>query len=197
MAVGDIYKATLKSLLKAQECENVFYFAVDTDPGSTSSATVVGGLVRDTFVPLLTAVQSDQLQYTEVQVQNIMQIGDFTTLAVTDTGAVSGDVMPTYVAFGFSYNRGLRLGNNGRKAFAGVPESSVVDGVVTDSGVLAALGDLASELGATHVLTGVTYRPIIYRIPDPDHVNGTAFPVGSVTYKRITTQNSRKVGRGI
>lgn len=197
MSVGDIYELTAKGTLDGQLCENVFHYSVSVDPADASSSDQIIGLLETNVLDLTAVLVSDQFTWTSVAAKNIMSVSDFDELPYVNPGLVSGDYMPTFVAFGFILKRALRLCNNGRKAFAGVPESSVVDGVVTDTGILGDLGLLAAGLGATVSGGGVTYEPVIYRKPSPDHVNGLSFATNGALYKRVTTQNSRKIGRGI
>lgn len=119
----------------------------------------------------------------------------------TRAGGTQNDPMPPFCAAGVRLTVGSRATRPGQKRFIGLVDTDNVIGVL-QSAAATALGTLATLLTATMVLgapvaTGslhpeiVTYNPITHSIEAYQDVTGF------VINPNITTQNSRKVGRGI
>lgn len=196
MALGDIYEVIARGTYFAQQILNVFHYSVTVDPGSTSSALSIANALNSNILSPCTLVQSDQYAWTDVQAKNLMNVADFGDVSAPNVGAVSGDAMPSFVGWGFQLNRQLSISKNGRKTFSGVPESLVTNGDADPSAAVP-LANIAVAIGQAIIVSGVHYAPIIWRRPDALHPTGTSFPVSGAIFKRVTTQNTRKIGRGI
>lgn len=122
--------------------------------------------------------------------------GEFTTPI---EGAVSGQTMPPFCAWGFKYQRTTKATRNGAKRIMPVSEDDVLNGVPIETAVIRC-NQLAEALADTIAITwegvfGLTIEPIIVR-------KDTGFgdirnPISGVTFERLTTQNTRKLGRGM
>lgn len=124
--------------------------------------------------------------------------GDFAT---AQAGTQSGSIMPAFTAWGFKLSRSSRLSRNGSKRFAGVTESNVDNGNPI-AGILTYLDGVADWMGQTHVfdfgpgdVLNIELAPVIpHYVPLSD--TWVFNPITSVAFTRVTSQNTRKVGRG-
>jgi len=196
VALGDKYVATLSSHW-FDDIDNPFdnVFAYEGGAGAPTAADLASA-IGVSLVSVLVPVTSSGVTYDSVTVINLDDPTDFAVQPVGVTGTVSGDCMPKFVAWAFIYFRGTRAVANGRKSFPGVPESQVQNGAPA-SGVDALLDDVAEFLSLD--IEGVSptnsYIPRIWRragtyeggtFPD------TFYPVQSVGFRRVSTQNTRK-----
>lgn len=197
MSHTDVYQCVANATLLAQECRLVFHYQVTADPLGGSTAAQLATFVIGNVLPAILPFASDQLEFGQVETFNYDNTADFD---VQDsgglTGAVTGDCNPPFVAFGFELVRATRECHNGSKRVPGVPAASITNGVV-NSGVLPDLATFATAYGATQSGGGIDYSPVIFRKPSPAIPAGVAFVTNGAIYKRITSQGSRKFGRGI
>jgi len=199
--IGNHYVITMRShaVTNDQSIQNVFcYEVIDGTP----TAEFLGDYFKANVLPTIQAILSNGTIIDDFYVVNLEVPSDFATVTSGDDGDIGGDSMPTFVAFEFEYVRTDRTINNGRKAFALVPEDSVVGGVVTPT-VRALCNTLADQLAADLVDVGIgaSYRPKIWRRPGVYAAGavaapGSFFPVADVKFNRISSQNTRKTGRG-
>jgi hypothetical protein len=191
MALNDVYRATAFGTIFGQPIASVFYYQVTGPLVPTDDPAAFAPFWYSNVMGLAMPALSDQVSYSGWLVEDIDDLTKFSEELSTLTGAVAGDCLPAYAAFGFRLRRLTRDSRNGAKRLAGVPESSQVNGVAVP-GVIAALTAFATQYGADLTVGGATFSPIIFRRPE------TAFPVGvpfrsnGADYVRISTQNSRK-----
>ena len=115
-----------------------------------------------------------------------------TGTGVTTRGDRTGETMPGFVAWGFQYLRAATGDRSGSKRIGTISESDVENGNAA-SGVSAALNACAAALAAPiqFGLIDTWFPEILERPVAPSTVWGS-HPIAGVTYKRVTTQNSRK-----
>jgi len=197
MAVGDKYVATLAAHYGADvdnPINNVFAYEGGVG-GSTASD--LADAIGTSMVSLIVPFTSDAVTYDLVTVINLDDPADFAVRTIGTAGSVGGGALPKFNSWSFEYFRATRAVANGRKAFAGVPESLQTNGTPADPSVNALLDDLAEFLSndLEGVGVGITYIPRIWRragvyaggtFPD------TFYPISAVGFKRISTQNTRK-----
>jgi len=140
--------------------------------------------------------------YDDCVVINLDDTTDYQTFAISGTGAITGESMPTFCAWAFEYIRTDRTVNNGRKSFSLIGENSQEGGDPT-SGTLTNLNTLADALAdeLQEVSGPSRWEPKIFRRPGT-YLSGTVaapgqfFDVDDVVFRRLSTQNTRKTGRG-
>jgi len=165
---------------------NLYYAGDETDGLSQA--------FRAQLVPELVKVHSSQMSSARCEVYNVTNgvgYNDFvyTTPAV---GARGGDPLPNFNAWGFQFNRVNTGERNGFKRLGAIAESDTA-GDVASTAMLAILNTLATEL-FDPLQVGVidTWFPEILERKPTGVYPWTSHAIGSVSYKRITTQNSRK-----
>lgn len=104
----------------------------------------------------------------------------------------AGDQMPVFVAWGFQYNRLTAGKRNGSKRLGPITENDTTGAVATPA-MIVILDALAVKLGAPLKVGPIdTWFPEILERKPTGVYPWTSHPILNVTYKRITTQNSRK-----
>jgi len=135
----------------------------------------------------------------DVTSENLVDLGDFDSIDTSGEGqgTQTGDMLPFYNNFTYIYKRKSRGNRNGWKRFTGVPESAQAAGIL-NSGFVTAVAALATALQT--VLTdgdGNAWSPRIYRAPTIAVPDFDSFPIAGVEFHSLSTQNSRKFGRGV
>lgn len=208
MSASDVWEVTLHGELYGQVCDNVFYYQgvalTDVDEAAIADAAYeqLWALIK---VPLIT-------DYTlnTIEVRHLFSGASPFLLPVGEAGAgFAGQGLGSFESFGFTLGVATNATRPGSKRIPGVAEASVDDGVVTDGGTITALQDMATQFSTDFVDTAlgiVTWAvPIIvkrildgdtYRLPTTlAEFVGNAI-VDAAASLIVTTQNSRKVGRG-
>lgn len=188
-ATGNIYRLIMHTVLQGQECLNMFGYISQTGLPHASNLAIA----FDTLVtPDWRAIVCDALTFTEVEVFNIDDPSDFYSQGLSAGGSVSGAYLPRFNAWAFELNRPTTLIRNGAKRLAGVPVASQLDGEAV-AGVLTALNLVATDMATTLSGSGgETYAPAILHHQPLLVPPYAAYHFISASYKRISTQNSRK-----
>lgn len=185
---------------------NIFQYQVDTE--APFNLADYGQEICNSWYERVTSelqpLTSTLCSWQDVVITNLSTPAEF-WLGVPDTpvsGLVSGDTLPPYASWGFILRRTTKITRNGAKRFWGVPESMQVNGIPTaGAGVL--LPSLADFLGAQQFHTAIGTPPIEFTLT-PEIVRKNA--LGEMTlhqhvydgqFRAITTQNTRKFGRGM
>jgi len=200
-AVNDKYVLTLRSQATIQDPANVnpIYnvFAYQAVAGTNSANDLAAGF-EAAIVPSLTGLVTVATVMHDITVINLDDPGDFDLRTITIPGTVTGDEMPMFVGFAFRYNRAIRGIHNGRKTFSVLSELAQNNGEPTASYVTA-LNAFANVLEGLLVASLADYAPRIWRRAGTYNVAGvptvfpdTFYPISSVSFERISTQNSRK-----
>jgi hypothetical protein len=155
------------------------------------------------------AIQSAQVQLLETRCENIIPSADNFSQGHapgTVVGARTGECLPPFVCYAFRKNRVSSAVRNGQIRIAGVSEGDQANGVVA-GGMTAALNAVATLFQTTISFGGgqtALFQPRIFRAGRPAGPGGVPpaviqadFEIQSVVYTRISTQNTRKFGRGI
>lgn len=218
MAIDGLWEVTTHALLQNQQCNNVFYYVRDSSavPNAGIPEENLEAYFRTTVVPQMKLATSTAIDYRRVSVREILPGFGFKEhiFAENNTGAISGEHFPVFVAAEMYSPR--RVGNirAGFKRFAGIGEASATNGVLIPTS-LAIWQTLADMLNAwVDIIEGVdvvgTLRPVIvkrikftndqgresYRLPETlaelEYAQAAYTP-----RENLTTQNSRKIGRGV
>lgn len=193
MAAGDVFQLKDKQLVFAQEAMNVYYY--EAGAGDSTAEDVALTWIAD-VLPSILDVQTSNVTHLSVEVINLDNVGDFheEVFGTPVPGVIGSDPMPSYVAWAFKFNRSDRTVRNGRKAIAGVAENATSGNNPTAS-ALTDLETAADAMGATLELTsGAFIDPVIYGkpTPPPSSLPLRVVDVASVTFNRLSTQNTRK-----
>lgn len=107
-------------------------------------------------------------------------------------GERTGEYLPKFNAWGFTYQRAARGERSGAKRFGMISESDVVSGGAS-GGIVALLNTLASTLESPISIGLVeTWFPVILERPVPPSTTWGFHDLSGVRYARVTTQNTRK-----
>jgi len=178
-----------------------------------------GGITpAGTLFAAISNMLSTSQTFVEVTCKALYDVEDFYVLPYIPplAGGATGEASPTFVAYGFTSNRVRTDIRRGQKRFAGCSETYLAPGgVLTGAGITAAL-PLADALGETVTYDDegntITFNPVVLSFEK------YAPSVGKVAYRpyatlaaqlthmaagitwnyrpTVTSQNSRKVGRG-
>lgn len=120
-------------------------------------------------------------------------------------GALSGEVLPSFVAVKVQQVRQTRRTRHGWKRFAGIPEANVNGDTLTPTyrqnfqNAMNALFPTTITLDSVEFpeTRSITFQPIIWGGNDPEYFEGRYSAIANVVVSNIvTTQNTRKRGRG-
>lgn len=200
---GDVIEMTLQQTYLFQTVLNVFHFRVTEDVTPvTTTLTAFYALWQTNVLPTLKAIISDQLSYNGAKLKHILGGTDEADVGhAAIPGLVSGDPMPPFVAWEFKYVRATTTTRHGFKRFAGISENHQTSGLINPAVVTAVnalavkLGDIVwSGLAGDNVFTPVILSRFDGGVPRVPPITND---VNAVVYARITSQNTRKYGRGV
>lgn len=154
----------------------------------------------------LSPFQSAQLIHTRTELYEVNGL-DFGIFASEDptAGTETGDPLPSFNAVKVQLVRQTRATRHGWKRFAGLVETQVQGNSLTTGALteiqnqVAALYPVNFTLDSVEFPTtrSITFQPIIWGGNDPDFPEGRFSAIANtVVANTITTQVSRKVGRG-
>lgn len=108
---------------------------------------------------------------------------------------------PPFVAAGFRQTVATRTTRPGQKRFPGLLESDADNGILV-GGTVTLINAMASNLCSLAILgapvaTGVLHPRVVRLSGSPETIVTSQRVTGYVTNPNVTTQNSRKYGRGI
>jgi hypothetical protein len=209
MPNGDLYEVVDKQAFLGQTCLNVYFFLMTAAPlGNDHAADVVDGFVAN-LLPVVAAVQSPEVTHTSVRARNLFLDSDAHESLISVAGeGTSGDTLGTFEAFPFKLVGDNAAVRPGSKRVTGVAEFVTTDGVVTNSTTLTELVAIAAIYAAgIHfgLLDAGTLVPVIvkrildggtYRLPANDSEAVISNVVDALSSALVTSQVSRKVGRG-
>ena len=202
MAINDHFVVTLqgRNILSGGEAsDNVFvYEQIAGTGGAADLATAFADSVYGDIVNIL----STSWNFVACDVVNLENPVDFANFTTAVNGQRSGETLPPFVAAAFRYRRTSRSFNNGGKRFGPISENDIAGGIPT-SEYHDLLVTLADTLGANIVdsATASQWKPAIWRRPGT-YVSGVVPAPGlfnlinDVDFIAISTQNTRKFGRG-
>lgn len=222
MALGDIYTVSVFQSLSAQRVINVFFyrqFVPISVLGEGTVASALGVSFRNNVIPDWRSAAINALTFDTIEVENLFDDTDVWTdvLAVTgNRAAPSGtpsEFMPTFTALGVTLDGAGKQVRDGKKRFAGLWEGDSASGF-TAAGVVAAYQPLLTRLSQDRDYGGVTgaggFAPVVVArvremVADQERYRLPRTQLETV-FKRITeaalsviisTQNSRKFGKGV
>lgn len=198
--------------LQSQEVENVYFYRQSTADPSFPYAKALVDMWNSQVRILLTNLQVIGLVHYRYQAINLYDLGELYDVLDSDAGSAAGDTANTFVAWGFAAPRTNRLIRASKKRIGGVAEVDITNGVA-NAGAIAKLNPLAAAfnaqlvnvpVGGSNVFVPVAVKRIPYTTEDgkpayrlPENSAETVFrTISNWAYERVTTQSSRKVGKG-
>lgn len=193
--MSGLFQVKLTSIYSS-EVANPFYnmFGYLSVIPVVNEAHVLGDNFESGVIPNIAAVMSNAMEITALEVSELNGTGYDARSFPTGThpGLRTGEAMPKFVVWGFRYNRSTLDGHSGAKRIGSISESDQNAGVATGS-IVSALSTLADNLGAS-LFAGIveTWFPVILSAPEVVGDPWTSHGISSVSYRAVTTQNSRK-----
>ena len=191
MSIGDRFKLTLNSQSGSTPMQNVFHYRQTL--GVTGGNILAEEFINEVF-PHIVSILSNTTVWQSVDWINYDDLADFGTndSILGTVGDKAGNSMPRFNAVSFIYHRDTRATRNGAKRFSVYSEDDQ-NGGTPDPDFLIALQAAAEGL-EQFINLGVTeiWRPIIARLSSDGSSIVLVNDVESVTFNRLTTQNSRK-----
>jgi len=169
-----LYEITLGTLFAQQQCVNRWNYETSSVPAAVSGSfalayafggvAIEGDLIVDSVVDRIQKLVVSTCTITDILVRNVYDPLDFYQTPVLFSGAVAGDTMPPFNAYGFRTNRTRLDIRRGFKRIVGVAEGAQNGGVI--AGTAVALADaLATAMGQTLVYddegTDLSFAPVV------------------------------------
>jgi len=162
----DIIQLEIVGLLLTQVVRNVFHYEVIHEGGG---AVDISDVITAWFVDFDTNVLpplSEKLTYNTVIGKNLTNPIQIYEAGVTANGDLAGDILPAHDCLSVKLVRTTGITRNGRKAYSGVAEAIVTDGVHSISPAQVTALEEFHYLDKPFVTLGdpainVTFRPII------------------------------------
>jgi len=198
LATGDVYTLKLSGNLHSQTINNMFYYVDNAVSGG--DAQVLGELFEDWMLPVIATIVSSSYTMTDIEVQNLSDPTDFFVLSTSVPGVRGATTQGPFQAWGFRLNAASLVEKSGAKRIAGVAESDTTNGIV-DGTMLSSVNSVGAALGNGLPLVGTKlFRPRIRHLANPGELGPPEYYYGIIAsgvYTAVTTQNSRKYGRGV
>lgn len=196
MAIGEHYEVkTVFSYLGVVAMNRYYYSQISTDDPTTED--LANAWIEDVY-PSVKAIQSSEAALVQVVCINLDNPVDFYETAVTGAvGDRSANGSPPFTSWTYTLFRNDRTFRPGRKAYVGVAEDDIQNGQPV-AGIVAALDAVADALGANIAPTGFpgVFRPRLLRyVPGVGVVDSCG--ITGAAFRAVSTQNTRKFGRGI
>lgn len=202
---GSILEARVFQRLQGQQVLNVTHFEVLEEGAGVTTLTGFAQPFGELWYELFSEVQSNLLTYERVELYEVNGIEiDTYSWPTPPAGVQGGELLGTFEAVSVQLLRGSRATRHGWKRFAGVTEPMAVGGVLTaglqvDYAVAAStmFNSIVNLQDAVIPSRFINVRAIIWGGNDPAYPLGRFSDIVSVQVKNlISTQNTRKIGRG-
>lgn len=206
---GSLVEVTLNQIAYAQTTLNVFQYEVSGSvpvAGAVAIAEAWWNHVKTPTRALVTAAFGTPFKSVRIRELN-NSAGDFAEWDIpsgeqagTRSAPADADPMPPFVAAGARLTVGTRLTRSGQKRFSYLTQSDVVSQSLQSAYITLFSSWLNTmtalmTLGAPAALC--TLQPIVCRKDAAGTVLSSQAVVGYVVNQYATTQNTRKIGRGV
>lgn len=205
LSVGDIIQIIDVQTVTGQQVLNVYHYRMDEVGADVDLADVVN-VFQGQVIPAVAVIQHSNLVHTSMIAQNLTNGIDIYEEPISVAGTKSGEMHPSFVAYAFRYVRATGLTRHGYKRFGGVPEdattsNNLVASYVTMAATLAGVLDnpltVDSGSGEDFIATPVIVGRIPQGEPDAGRFDLSRInDISGVQFVRITSQTTRRVGRG-
>ncbi len=207
MPIGpsSIIEARVFQRLQGQQVLNVCHFEVLAEGSGVATLTAFAQPFAELWYDTFSGLQSNQLTYERVELLEVNGIDiDVYAWGTPPAGVQGGEILGTFEAVSVQLIRGSRATRHGWKRFAGVTEPMALGGVLTGAlqadYAAAASTVFNSVVSLVDPITPSRYinmRGIIWGGNSPDYPLGRYSDIIGVQVKNlISTQNTRKIGRG-
>jgi len=198
MAVGDLIKLIVNQAIFSQNVQNVLYYEVVTDDGTTDNEIA---LAEDFFTDVLPSWVSFVVEntiFTCIQTQKVfpLPVGATFDRIQTTVGTITTQGLPgTDAALIRKFNPAVAgVGRKGRVYVTGIPEAEQNQGRIT-AALQGSLNALATLLIQNRTTTGLgDYKPVwATRAPTtPFAITGSVDWTNFTSMPRIATQRRRR-----
>jgi len=227
MQIGDVVLFVVEGRVFEQVWQNTHFYQVDDLSLSLQEgefAEIVSAWAQwyqDNVHAEADAMCTSGMAWDRVRAENLFNVSELTVFEWSPAlvGSASGNALPTYAAYGFTCPSQRRGMNPGQRRLPGVPETfsgnfGAVEGTAVTAGL--AVAEAFGEDVALDFRGGIgecTLRPVIVKRvrsgagtdEDPYEYELPRQVADRVTYSArnwtlrqyVTTQNTRKIGRGI
>lgn len=210
MDVGDILTFKHFQSMSGQMVLNVFNYQIGAvAPTLPNGYNELAYGFFDTASTLMIPQQTTALTHVRTILEELegVEIGDYVP-PVAVPGSVVGDFLPVFSAVSVQYLRSSKLTRHGWKRFAGIPEALTVGNSLAAGNITAwtqIIENLMNPEGVTipqqdaggNVVGTAFMRPVIVGLPvPPSEAYRIQVPASVAVKSLISTQNTRKVGRG-
>lgn len=210
IVAGDILRLTTQVDYLSQKCLQVWFYRADNLVGVPTYEGVADGF-KAQYDLHCTIYLHPNAVLELVKVENLTNGVDIFSKGYNVPGTASnpGDPMPPYVTYSVRQLRGSKITRHGSKRFAGVPEGFNNGGSYSGGGsspnqlvdfcaaTHGAGSDSENNLQAVPVIVG---RKLVTKAGGKTYYDVDLTKINSITgadFRGISTQNSRKFGRGI
>lgn len=207
-SIGDVYQLVDEQVQESQRVLNAYFYRLDT-PVIGNAAQFLAEAFIDEVLPKILDIQGDEVTHTAITVTNLFNESEAHTELISEAGTVAGaDLLPTFNAVGFRLIGDNAAVRDGQKRFAGVPEGFQTNSVITNAPYIADLATLAIQLAAglfigldadaliPVIVQRILVSPGTYRLPDNSGEAVLSEVIDALFNIDVTSQTSRKIGRG-
>jgi len=206
MSVGDVIQIADVQTFLSQRLLNVyFYEVVSADPDATLENVAQSFELQ--VATEVAALQSNAVTHSQIQVKNLTNGIDIWEEPASIIGtATTGNNTPSFTALGFRLIRSTAVTRHGSKRIGGLVEEQINGNTIESAQmvtVAAVQAAMASNITAEGTTADFELRPVIVgRFPQGSPNAGeldlsVINPVSAVQYIRVTTQTTRRAGRGV
>jgi hypothetical protein len=200
--VDDIIQVTLRGTLYGQRVLNVFHYKV-TDVTGAVDYDLIAGTCLSKLTSDITPIQVSAMTWERCDLDNLTDGLSFGSATGTFNGVLATEGFAPFAAWYFRLNRSTKLTRSGGKRIAGVPENEVSNGTAESSFIptlAVAAGEMLLPINwnflSAPVGSGSMELGILGRNPDGTFDLSRFNGVSGIEYVSVSTQNSRKFGRG-
>lgn len=201
VALGDLLQISCFQEFLGEQMMNVFYYRYFSAPSVDN--TIYEELADDFSDIVITAmrgIQVVQVEYTKLQVKNLSNGIDFHERDLDFTGTISAttdQLEPSFMALAWQLVRDSLVTRSGSKRVGGLIEGSIAGNEFVGS--YTQIDPITAAFGANlHAGIIEVAAPVIVKRPIPVPA-GSSYLYSSVTdviFKGVSSQNTRKKGRG-
>lgn len=215
--LGDAFVLEDRQRTLSQEILNVFTYRYSTTfTTSTSYSERLAVRWQEQILPLLTAIQTEDVEHTGIKVYNLFDPTDFYETSISVSGDIpigTSQALPPANAVAYRLATGTRAIKDGQKRFVGLPEEQQQNGVIEGAAYITDCNDLSDGLSAWVrdglIILDPVFEPIVvkrvktgtgeaatYRMPKNASEFNYSRVANAILNLLVSTQTSRKIGRG-
>ena len=204
LQTGDYITIKDYQTLFQQQVLNVYTFRVNAFSGDSSYDSLLQGFELF-FIDTVRSFQAPELTHTRLEVDNLTNGLEFASRDVGKPGSGTGtSPSPPFVTLSIRLSRSTKVTRNGYKRYAGLDEAQYTDGIFQAGTITNWQDNVANVLEApfTFASGGLWSFTLEHVIIGRDPVTGDYDLArvneisSAIVQPNVTTQNTRKFGRG-